>query len=271
MTFEFSKQGGLTNIYGAGKNVITKLPTVNFWRAPTDDDFGEKVPKKLRVWEAASYAEQYFFDGVDEKEGNYTVKYTVKPQGVEAEVKLYYTINKNGSLTVDATYITLGGNLPELPRFGVNLELDNRLNNFTWYGRGPWENYVDRKFDTFMGIWKGDVKDQVFAYYRPQETGNKTDVRWLMLTDDQGNGIRIDGAQSLSVSASNYRIEDLDAGITKKQQHFVDVIPAKNVILNVDLFQRGVAGLDAWQSPPLDKYRYFGKEYRYSFTMSFIR
>ena len=91
------------------------------------------------------------------------------------------------------------------------------------------------------------------------------------MTDENGKGIRIDGGQPLSVSATNYRTEDLDPGMTKKQQHFKDVLPAKNVILNVDLFQRGVAGLDSWQSPPLDKYRFFGKEYHYNFTISFIK
>ncbi|WP_159638064.1 glycoside hydrolase family 2 TIM barrel-domain containing protein [Sphingobacterium composti Ten et al. 2007 non Yoo et al. 2007] len=271
VTYEFGKNDGFRWVNGPGKDYITKFPTPNFWRAPTDNDFGEKAQKSLRVWEAASYTQKYQFDGIDERNGTYTVKFTVKPVGVEAEVKLHYTINKDGSLTVDATYKALGDNLPELPRFGLNFELQNRFHNFTWYGRGPRENYVDRKFDTFMGIWKGDVKDQAHAYYRPQETGNKTDVRWLTLTDDNGKGIRIEGAQPLSVSATNYRIEDLDAGLTKKQQHFVDVLPAKNVILNVDLFQRGLAGLDSWQSPPLDKYRYFGKEYRYQFTISYIK
>ncbi|MCA5003757.1 glycoside hydrolase family 2 TIM barrel-domain containing protein [Sphingobacterium bovistauri] len=271
ITFEFGKNDGFRSVKGVDKDYITKFPTPNFWRAPTDNDFGEKANKSLRVWEAASYVQKYHFDGVDEHNGIFTVKYTVKTVGVESKVKLYYTINKDGSLKVDVTYIAVGDDLPELPRFGINLELQNRFQNFTWYGRGPWENYVDRKFDAFMGIWKGNVKDQAHPYYRPQETGNKTDVRWLTLTDDNGMGIRIEGAQPLSVSATNYRIEDLDAGVTKKQQHFVDVKPAKNVILNVDLFQRGVAGLDSWQSPPLDKYRYFGKEYHYSFTLSYIK
>jgi beta-galactosidase len=271
VTYEFGKNDGLRWVNGPGKDYITKFPTPNFWRAPTDNDFGEKAQQKMRVWEAASYLRQTKFDGVEEKNGAYEIRFTVKPVGVEAEVKLVYLVNKDGSLTVDATYRALSDNLPELPRFGFNFELQNRFHNFTWYGRGPWENYIDRKFDTFMGIWKGDVKDQTFAYYRPQETGNKTNVRWLTLTDDSGKGIRIEGGQPLSVSATNYRIEDLDAGLTKKQQHFKDVIPAKNVVLNVDLFQRGVAGLDAWQSPPLDQYRHFGKEYRYNFTLSYIQ
>lgn len=271
VTYEFGKGDGLRWVNGPGKDYITKFPTPHFWRAPTDNDFGEKAQQKLRVWEAASYLRQTKFEGIEERNGAYAVKYTIKPVGVEAEVKLVYLVNKDGSLTIDATYKALTDNLPELPRFGFNFELQNRFQNFTWYGRGPWENYVDRKFDTFMGVWKGEVKDQAHAYYRPQETGNKTDVRWLTLTDENGKGIRIDGGQPLSVSATNYRTEDLDPGMTKKQQHFKDVLPAKNVILNVDLFQRGVAGLDSWQSPPLDKYRFFGKEYRYNFTISFIK
>ena len=122
-----------------------------------------------------------------------------------------------------------------------------------------------------MGIWNGNVADQAFPYYRPQEAGNKTDVRWLTLTDKDGKGIRITGAQPLSVSATNYRTEDWDPGTTKKQQHASDVLPADRVILNVDLFQRGVGGLNSWGAKPLDQYRFRDKEYSYQYTISVIQ
>ncbi|HRB80429.1 MAG TPA: beta-galactosidase small subunit, partial [Niabella sp.] len=182
-----------------------------------------------------------------------------------------YTVNKEGSLTITASYKALSNELPEMMRFGMNMELSKRFNNFTWYGRGPWENYVDRKEDAFMGVWNGKVDDQAFPYYRPQEAGNKTDVRWLSLTDSNGKGIRISGAQPLSVSATNFRTEDWDPGITKKQQHPSDVLPADRVILNVDLFQRGVGGLNSWGAKPLDQYRFQQKNYVYSYTISFLR
>ena len=151
------------------------------------------------------------------------------------------------------------------------MTLPKEYDNFTWYGRGPWENYVDRHHDTFMGIWTGDVEEQAYPYFRPQETGNKTDVRWLTLKDKNNSGIRIDGLQPLSVSATNNMPEDLDPGMTKKQQHSSDILPRKEVVLCVDLFQRGVAGLNSWGAAPLDQYRFFGKEYTYSYTISIIK
>lgn len=179
-----------------------------------------------------------------------------------------YTVNKDGSLTTAAHYNALSDDLPEMLRFGMVMTLPKDYNDFTWYGRGPRENYVDRKHDTFMGIWSGKVEKQAFPYYRPQETGNKTDVRWLTLKNKEGKGVRIDGAQPLSVSATNNRPEDLDPGMTKKQQHWSDVLPRHEVVLCVDLFQRGVGGLQSWGAKPLDQYRFMDKEYSYSYTIN---
>lgn len=272
ISYEFYKNWrGLASINSSIGWLFGKLPKVNFWRAPTDNDFGSGEQYHLRVWDAASHTQSVSFKNLEEKEGTVTLNYRVKPVGIEAEVNVAYTVNKDGSLTIGANYKALSDNLPEMMRFGMNMELSKRFNNFTWYGRGPWENYVDRNEDAFMGTWNGKVEDQAFHYYRPQEAGNKTDVRWLTLKDNNGKGIRISGAQPLSVSATNYRTEDWDPGTTKKQQHASDVLPADRVILNVDLFQRGVAGLNSWGARPLDQYRFREKEYKYSYTISFIQ
>ncbi len=272
VSYEFYKnRRGLAAINGPVRWAFHKLPKVNFWRAPTDNDFGSGEQYNLRLWEAASYLQQTTYKGMEEVNGVVTLNYEIKPSGIEAAVHIAYTINTNGSLTVTAHYKALANELPEMMRFGMNMELNKRFNHFTWYGRGPWENYTDRKEDAFMGIWKGDVQDQAFPYYRPQEAGNKTDVRWFTLTDNEGKGIRITGAQPLHVSATSYRTEDWDPGVTKKQQHPTDVKSADRVILNVDLFQRGVGGLNSWGANPLDKYRFREKEYSYSFTVNFLQ
>jgi len=272
VTYEFYKNSkGLASINGPVNWVFSKLPKINFWRAPTDNDFGESAQYNLRLWEVASHSQRTEFISMEEKEGHVSFNYQVKSVGVEVLVNTTYTVNKEGSLTITASYKALSNELPEMMRFGMNMELSKRFNNFTWYGRGPWENYVDRKEDAFMGVWNGKVDDQAFPYYRPQEAGNKTDVRWLSLTDSNGKGIRISGAQPLSVSATNFRTEDWDPGITKKQQHPSDVLPADRVILNVDLFQRGVGGLNSWGAKPLDQYRFQQKNYVYSYTISFLR
>jgi beta-galactosidase len=150
------------------------------------------------------------------------------------------------------------------------MTLPQSYDSFAWYGRGPHENYVDRNLNTFMGIWEGKVADQVFPYYRPQETGNKTDVRWLTLKNEQGEGIRILGAQPLSVSATHNRPEDWDPGVTKKQQHASDIQPRHEVVLCVDLFQRGVGGLHSWGARPLEKYRFTDSEYQYSYNIQLL-
>jgi beta-galactosidase len=152
-------------------------------------------------------------------------------------------------------------------RFGMIMTLSGSYNNFTWYGRGPHENYVDRNTDTFVGIWNGKTADQAWPYYRPQETGNKTDVRWLTLRNAAGRGVMISGGQPLSVSATHNRPEDLDPGITKKQQHASDVRPRSEVVLCVDLFQRGVGGLNSWGARPLPQYQFRDTEYEYSYNI----
>lgn len=273
LTYEFSAKDGrsLISFQNNGRNVMKELPRLNFWRAPVDNDFGSWEQYNLRLWDAAGHNLIYTYKGTEEKNGAVTVNYQAKLRGIEALVNLAYTVNKDGSLTVVAHYKALSDELPEMMRFGMMMILSKDRNDFTWYGRGLHENYVDRNADTFMGIWNGKVEDQAHQYIRPQETGNKTDVRWLTLKDQSGNGIRIEGAQPLSVSATNNRPEDLDPGMTKKQQHWSDILPRDEVVLNVDLFQRGVAGLNSWGAKPLDQYRFRDKEYKYAYTISVLK
>lgn len=259
---------GLTRFESDGRPVMRELPRLNFWRGPTDNDFGANDQINLRLWEVAGDNTRYSYLGSEEKDGNIAIKYECKLSAIEAKVDLTYTVNKDGSLNIKADYKALSDNLPDMMRFGMIMTLPREYNDFAWYGRGPHENYIDRKHDTFMGVWKGKVEDQAFSYYRPQETGNKTDVRWLTLTNDQNKGVRVEGGQPLSVSATNYKPEDLDPGRTKKQQHWSDVLPRNEVVLCVDLFQRGVAGLDSWGARPLSKYSFTDKEYSYNFTIS---
>ena len=259
---------GLIRFESDGRFVMRELPRLNFWRGPTDNDFGANDQINLRLWEVAGDNTRYSYLGSEEKDGNIAIKYECKLSAIEAKVDLTYTVNKDGSLNIKADYKALSDNLPDMMRFGMIMTLPREYNDFAWYGRGPHENYIDRKHDTFMGVWKGKVEDQAFSYYRPQEAGNKTDVRWLTLTNGQNKGIRVEGGQPLSVSATNYKPEDLDPGRTKKQQHWSDVLPRNEVVLCVDLFQRGVAGLDSWGARPLSKYSFTDKEYSYNFTIS---
>lgn len=273
VTYEFSTKEGrsLLAMKDGKDNVFYRTPSLNFWRASTDNDFGAGTQYKSLLWNAASHNQKTVYKNMTEKDGVVTFSYEVRPIGVEAKVDMTYTVNKDGSLTVKADYKALSDNLPEMVRFGMMMTLPKSVNNFTWYGRGPLENYIDRNKDSFMGVWNGKVEDQAYPYYRPQETGNKTDVRWFTLQNENGKGIKVTGAQPLSVSATNNRPEDLDPGTTKKQQHWSDVLPLNETVLCVDLFQKGVAGLNSWGAQPLDQYRFHGKEYSYSYTISVIK
>ena len=179
---------------------------------------------------------------------------------------LNYTV-ENGRLKIDAEWEAGADDVPELPRFGMLLLPHPSFDSLRYYGRGPEENYSDRHTATFLGEYNSTVAQQPFPYLRPQESGNKTDVRWLELVDQQGAGIRITGLQPLSVNASHFRSIDLDPGFSKKQQHPKDVHPRKEIYLHVDLLQRGVGGDNSWGADPHPAYRLTKQTYRYGYII----
>jgi len=274
MSYEFEmKDSGvsLTRITNDGKRVFYKLPQLNFWRAPTDNDLGAKIHHSLKVWRYADKRLTYKYIGMEEINGNISVKYECRIGEIAAKVDLTYIVNSDGSLTINANYKPQSEDVPEMVRFGMLMTLPKEYDDFTWYGRGPWETYVDRKQDAFMGIYNGKVSEQAFPYYRPQETGNKTDVRWLTVKDNNGKGVFIEGAQPLSVSATLNYPEDFFPDKIRMQLHPVDVPTRNETVLYIDLFQRGVAGTDSWGYGPIDKYRFLGnKEYEYSYTIHVV-
>jgi beta-galactosidase len=198
-----------------------------------------------------------------------TVEYDLADINVPYTIQ--YLIKNDGAIQITSSIDMTGRDLPELPRFGMRMQLPEQFDNLSYYGRGPWENYSDRNTASFVGLYKDNVQNQYTQnYIRPQEAGNKTDVRWLSLTNDEGNGIRVEGLQPISFSAIPYSTEDLDPGLTKKQQHPTDIKPRRNVYLHIDLAQRGVGGDNSWGALPHKKYRLLDKKYSYSYTLSLI-
>lgn len=255
-----------------GNKVLEELPVLNFWRAPTDNDFGANDQVHLGIWRTAGANVSYHYKGIEENGEAITVHYLCELNGIKASVMLNYTINKDGSLTIETSFKSAeNANLSGLMRFGMIMSLANSFGNFCYYGRGPWENYIDRQTSAFMGIYRNSVDKEAYSYIRPQETGTKTDVRWLTLTNSEGKGIYISGLQPLSVSATKNYPGDLDPGLTKKQQHSSDVLPRNRTILCVDLIQRGVAGLNTWGARPFDEYRLLEDNYKYAYTISIIQ
>lgn len=162
--------------------------------------------------------------------------------------------------------------MPELPRFGMRMQIQGSYDNLSYYGRGPWENYIDRNYASEIGIYEDNVANQFYPYMRPQESGNKTDVRWLKLVNKAGEGIEISGMplQPIAFSATHYAVEELDPGMTKKQLHPHQIKKSNDIHLHIDLAQRGAAGDDSWGSLPYNPYRLLAKKYTYSYTIKGI-
>ncbi len=274
-TAEFNDNNWAKGLYAysyKGQNLISgNSPEVNFWRAPNDNDFGEGAQRRLNIWRMAGQNIELKRMEAKTDSDRAVVKYLYFSRDAQCDVEMVYTMDGTGALTCSLKYATENSYLPELPRFGMLFTLPEEFENFTWYGRGPWENYVDRKRASFVGIYESKVKDQYTPYVRPQENGYKTDVRWLTLTNDKGFGLRVEGLQPICTSALNFRPEDFDPGVTKKQQHVNDMNPRRDVTLAVDLFQRGIGGLNSWGAQPFDEYRYFGKKYEYAFKLSVVK
>ena len=248
------------------------MPEPFFWRAPTDNDFGANIQATLGIWRTAHInravkkvtAQEQTAEGLSIK-----VEYELK--GIHVPYTTEYFIQNDGSIKVTSSIDMTGRDLPELPRFGMRMQLPAQYSFLEYYGRGPWENYSDRNTSSFVGLYKDSVKNQyAWNYIRPQESGYKTDVRWLRLTNGNGAGIMIEGIQPICFSALNMRTEDLDPGLTKKQQHPTDIKPRNEVYLNIDLRQRGVGGDNSWGAQPHDPYRLLEKKYSYSYIIRFL-
>lgn len=259
-----SKRSGMIDRYTAnGRWYFRQYPRPNFWRAPTDNDFGVNIQSYANVWRTAGRHTSLV--AINLAEG--LVKAEVKLNDVDAVIQYQYSMNAAGDFTVESTYKAGPGAMPELPRVGIIFALNREYTNFSWYGRGPLENYPDRNTASFMGIHKSTVAEQYVPYTRPQENGYKTDLRWFTLTDAQGKGIRIEGLQVMGVSALHNYPEDFDPGLTKKQQHTSDITPKDEVVVSLDVAMRGVGGDNSWGAQPHREYRLFNKEYKMGFVI----
>lgn len=263
------KQGRISRYMLAGKPVLRQFPEPYFWRAPTDNDFGNGMPQNMGIWRNAHSnrvvksvtAGEQTADGVP-------VKVVYELTGIAVPYTIEYLIQNDGSVKVTSSIDMTGRDLPELPRFGMRMQLPGYYGNLAYYGRGPWENYSDRNTAAYVGIYKDKVENQYYkGYIRPQESGYKTDVRWLTLTGTEGKGIRVEGTQPISFSALNVSTEALDPGLGKKQQHPTDIRFGNDVFLNIDLAQRGVGGDDSWGALPHKQYRLLDKKYSYSYVI----
>lgn len=256
-----------------GANLLDGTAEVNFWRAPIDNDFGSREQIALNVWRAAGKNTKVDdIKVVDNAEVGITeLVYTIGLKDVASKLTVKYCLNADGKLNVEASFEPGNNPLPEMPRFGITIPVRNNYDQLGFYGRGPWENYVDRNTASLVGTYRSTVAEQYEPYIRPQENGNKTDVRWATLTNTNGMGLKVTGAQPLNMKALHYTDADFDPGFTKKQQHTTDIHPDHRVYFSIDLFQRGLGGDTSWGAKPHRQYRYDAKPYSYSFTIEAVK
>ncbi|MCD0489516.1 DUF4981 domain-containing protein [Pedobacter sp. MC2016-14] len=269
---EFDLKSGRISRYNKGNSWFNNFPEPYFWRAPTDNDFGNDMPSRLGVWRGAHQQKKLKSVTVGEQNADgLSINVNWQLTSVDLPYQITYFIQNDGAIKVTASMDMTGKDLPELPRFGMRTTLSGALSNLSYYGRGPYENYTDRYLGSFVGLYTDKVENQYYkGYIRPQESGNKTDVRWLTLADSKGNGIKVEGVQPIAFTAINHSTEDLDPGFTKKQQHPTDLPPRNQVFLSIDLKQRGVGGDDSWGAYPHTKYLLLDKKYTYSYTISLL-
>ena len=260
-----TKNGRLERYVSGDRDVMSQLPEPWFWRAPTDNDFGAGFQRTANAWR--TNRGRTVDSSVEEYEDRVVVRNVREIVDALSLFTTTYTFMADGALKVEVVWERKGEFVPELPRLGMRMILPADYTNLKYYGRGPWENYSDRKESSFVGLYGQSTSEQLFPYVRPQESGNKCDVRWLELTDSEGVGLRIEGLQPLSISAMPYRSEDLDPGLTKKQMHYSDIEPRREVVLSVDLAQRGVGGDNTWGAQPHDPYRLTADRYEYGYII----
>jgi beta-galactosidase len=264
-----------------GRELILSGLRPDFWRAPTDNDYGNRMEKRNAPWRQAGENAVMKSAHISQPGlGKAGVKFTFEIPGIAgrsiANLVTEYTVHPGGVVDVSFDLIKTDMSLGEIPRVGMQMILPGRFTDLSWFGRGPHENYIDRKTSAFAGVYESSVADQYVPYVRPQENGYRTDTRWLNITDENGHGLRFEGQPLFSFAAMNYLHEDFespgnlsgyrpDAKLVNR--HISDVIPRDLVCVNIDYGQMGVGGDDSWGERTHPEYCLLAKEYRYSFRM----
>jgi beta-galactosidase len=258
--------GTITSYEVRGTRLITSGPAPNFWRAPTDNDHGNGQHTRNQTWRDAG-ANRKVTDvsvrALRERAVEIKVAGTL-PTTVESTYSTTYTVFGNGEIKVDHTLHPGASSLPYIPEVGSLLFLPKRLEYLRYYGRGPEENHWDRNYGTDVGIYSGTVSEQWTSYIRPQENGNKTDVRWAALTDRHGVGLLVAGAPLLEVSASHFTPEDLSSGA----RHDYQLTPRDEVVFRLNHRQMGVGGDNSWGAHTHDEFKLFAnRDYSYTYRL----
>ena len=260
LTFKLDRTTGLISEYAYnGKSMLGEGGTLkpNFWRAPTDNDMGAGLQKNFKVWKNPQMNLKNIDVKKDKKANTVTIVTSFDMPEVQGQMDITYLVFANtGAVKVTEDFkATEGAKVSDMFRFGMLLQMPYSMEKSTYYGRGPIENYSDRKDCMRIAIYNDEADNQYFPYIRPQESGTKSDIRWWKQTDATGLGLQVKSCAPFYASALHFDTEELDDGDEKEQRHSFDLKKSKFTNLFLDAAHMGVGGENSWGAWPLEKYR----------------
>ena len=272
LTFKLDRTTGLISEYAYnGKSMLGEGGTLkpNFWRAPTDNDMGAGLQKKFKVWKNPQMNLKNIDVKKDKKANTVTIVTSFDMPEVQGQMDITYLVFANtGAVKVTEDFkATEGAKVSDMFRFGMLLQMPYTMEKSNYYGRGPIENYSDRKDCMRIAIYNDDADNQYFPYIRPQESGTKSDIRWWKQTDATGLGLQVKSCTPFYASAIHFDTEELDDGDDKEQRHSFDLKKSKFTNLFLDSAHMGVGGENSWGAWPLEKYRVHYGNKTFTFTL----
>ncbi len=272
LTFKIDRSTGLISEYAYnGKSLLGEGGTLkpNFWRAPTDNDMGAGLQKKFKTWKNPQMNLKNIDVKKDKKTNSVTILTSFDMPEVQGQMDITYVVFANtGAVKVTEDFkATEGAKVSDMFRFGMLMQMPYTMEKSNYYGRGPIENYSDRKDCMRIGVYTDDADNQYFPYIRPQESGTKSDIRWWKQTDATGLGLQVKSCTPFYASAIHFDTEELDDGDDKEQRHSFDLKKSKFTNLFLDSAHMGVGGENSWGAWPLEKYRVHYGNKTFTFTL----
>ena len=272
LTFKIDRSTGLISEYAYnGKSLLGEGGTLkpNFWRAPTDNDMGAGLQKKFKAWKNPQMNLKNIDVKKDKKTNSVTILTSFNMPEVQGQMDITYVVFANtGAVKVTEDFkATEGAKVSDMFRFGMLMQMPYTMEKSNYYGRGPIENYSDRKDCMRIGVYSDDADNQYFPYIRPQESGTKSDIRWWKQTDATGLGLQVKSCTPFYASAIHFDTEELDDGDEKEQRHSFDLKKSKFTNLFLDSAHMGVGGENSWGAWPLEKYRVHYGNKTFTFTL----
>jgi beta-galactosidase len=260
--------GTLVSLVWDGTELIRTAPEPNFWRAPTDNDFGNGMPRRLRVWRTAG-PDRDFVRIAARQDGRSRVTVETEELLHAGGARLFTTwaVYGSGDIVMRQRFVPGDTTIAELPRLGLRFTVPAGFDSVTWFGRGPQETYWDRKTGAAVGLYRAAAADLYFPYDRPQETGTRADVRWMAVANAAGFGLLAVGQPLLEASAMNVLQDDLDEGLAKVNRHPYMVPRRPFTEVRLDWHQMGVGGDNSWGALTHPEYRLPLREYEWSLRL----